>query len=400
MNQVQKFLHKVIGVKDNLYDMMASMTNTRNARNRNRFVSTKIDDDELREIYKTGTASKIYRLKTNLSLNGTIEFDSTEDEKIYDEKIASAVKKAVKFMFGFGRGIVVIHEKGAVLDQPLKDNWNRSNYKLDVFSGDMTTVGEYETDLSKPRYYKPIYYTVKGERIHWTRVADFTYYEPVEDQKADYKFGGISEAELIYTQLINDGVIERASASIIEKNSNLFYKVKGFRDLVRQNKHDQVLTYFRLLENQRSLHGATILDDEDTVEQLAQTLTNLKETDEVSKMRLGMVTGIPMNILMGDNNRGLNANGDNDQKTLNDTISGIQSEFLIETLNDLVQKLGLGAIKFKREQARTPLEQANYEKTILNNALVMAQMGEDHAKYLEKKGITEKDEFASMFEEV
>ncbi len=155
-----------------------------------------------------------------------------------------------------------------------------------------------------------------------------------------------------------------------------------------------------MVENQRSMYGATIIDEEDTAEHLAQALTNLKEVDEVSKMRLGMVTGIPMNILMGDNNKGLNSSGDNDQKTLNDTISGVQDGYIIDPLNDLCGKLGLGTVKFKDNQARTPLEDANYEKVVLSNGVLMAQMGEDYSSYLEEKGITKKDEFRTLFNEI
>ena len=350
-------------------------------------------------MFKTGTASKIFRLKTSLALSNAIEFESTEDEKIYTEKIEKAVKKACMFQLGFGRGIVVIHEKGAVLDQPLVDGWNKKDYKLDVFSGDMVTAGGVELDLSKPRYYKPKYYIVKGHQIHWTRVADFKYIEPVELEQPTYQYGGISESELIYSQLVNDGVIERSSASIVEKNSNLFYKIKDFKGLVMQKKHEDALRYISAMEDNRSIYGAGVLDAEDEVLNVTQALTNLKEMNEVSKQSLAFVTGIPVSTLVGDNNRGLSNGGDNDQKTLNDTIQSYQEFYIIDTLNELLERLGLNKVSFKDEQSRTPLEEANYEKVVIGNALQMAQMGEDFHAYLVDKGMTKKEEYEDLFGE-
>ena len=383
---------------DGLTDLLSSVTNMRSAQSRNVFNGKQLDEDTMRQVYKTGTFSKILRLKTGLALNNSIVFEKKEDEKIYKAKIEKAVKLACQYQLGFGRGIVVIHEKGAILSQPLKENWDGENYKLDVFSGDMVTVGEVDQDLSSMRYYKPRMYIVKGHPIHWTRVADFTYVEPVEYEKPNYRYGGISEAELIYGQLINDAVVERASATIIEKNSSLFYKIKGFKELVMSKKEEALLRYITVMENQRSISGAGIVDDEDEVMQVAQALTNLKEVNDVSKGRLAMVTGIPTNILMGDNNNGLNSNGDNDQKTLNDTIQAYQEQYVIDVLNSLLTRLKLDPVEFKETQARTPLENANYDKIVIGNAFQLAQMGEDFDSYLKDNGITnQSDETEDFF---
>jgi len=397
MNKVQKYVAKILGFGDGLTDFLAQATNRRNATNRNRFVDSQIDEDELKALYKTGTASKIFRLKTSSALSDSLQFETEEDEEFYNKRLAKAVKKACMFQLGFGRGIVVIHEKGATLDQPLKKGWNKGNFKLDVFSGDMVTVSDVNADLSSDRYYKPKYYVVRGYRIHYTRVADFTYVEPVEVEKPNYRYGGISESELIYQQLVNDGVIERSSASIVEKNSSLFYKVDNFKELMMQGKEKPMLEYYSTTENHRSMYGATIVDKNDDVMQVAQTLTNLKEVDEVSLRRLSFVTGIPVSILVGDNNKGLNNSGDNDQKTFNDTIQSYQEFYIIDTLNEFLEKFDMQPAKFKEEQARTPLESANYEKVIIGNALQLAQMGEDFNSYLEEKGIVKKDTIDDFF---
>ena len=382
---------------DGLTDFLSSLTNRRNASARNNFVSECLSEKELRAIYKSGTANKIFRIKTGAALSGTMIFASKEDEDTYNTKVSKAVKKACMYQLAFGRGIVVIHEKGAVLDQPLRDGWNKSNYKLDVFSGDEITATQVEQDLQSPRFYKPDYYVVRGYNIHWTRVADFTYIEPILQEAPNYRYGGISESEMIYDQLVNDGIIERASASIIEKNSNLFYKIKDFKSIMSQGKESNLLKYISTMEDHRSIYGAGIVDMDDDVFNVSQTLTNLKEIDDVSLRRLSLVTGIPVSWLVGENVKGLNSSGDNEQKIFNDMVKTYQEFHIIDTLNELLHKLGLNHVKFKDTQAGTPLEDANYEKVVIGNALQLAQMGEDFDTYLKEKDIIRDNDNVDSF---
>lgn len=383
---------------DGLYDFLSNLTNRRNAMSRNSFVSSYLDVEELRAIYKSGTANKIFRIKTGSALTGTIEFKTTEQEETYNSKVAKAVKKACMFQLAFGRGIVVIHEEGADLEKPLKPNWNKGKYKLDVFSGDMITASDVSQDLSNPRYYKPTYYTVKSARIHWSRVSDFTYIEPVEFEAPSYRYGGISESEMIYDQLVNDGIIERSSASIVEKNSSFFYKIKGFKDLMLMGKEENLVKYVSAMEDNRSIYGAGIVDMDDEVTSISQALTNLKEVDDVSLRRLSLVTGIPVSWLVGENVKGLNSSGDNEEKIFDDMIQAYQEFYIIDPLNSLLERLGMDRITFKKEQANTPLEQANYEKVLLQNGLVLTQMGEDSNSYLMEKGVVKQDDLRGFFD--
>ena len=391
-------MQKVNKFKDGLKNFVNSLVGRRNAINANSFVSSYLDVEELRAIFKSGTANKIFRIKTGNALSGSMIFASTQEEEIYKAKIAKAVKKACMFQLGFGRGIVVIHEYGASLDQPLKENWNRSNYKLDVFSGDEISANEVNQDLADPRFYKPTYYVVRGHQIHWTRVADFTYIEPVLQEAPNYRYGGISESEMIYNQLVNDGVVERSSASIIEKNSSFFYKIKGFKQQVVQGKEADMVKYISMMEDNRSIYGAGIIDEDDEVLSISQALTNLKEVDDVSLRRLSLVTGIPVAWLVGENVKGLNSSGDNEQKIFNDMIQAYQEFYILEPLNTLLARLGLNPISFKDEQAKTPLEDANYDKVILGNALLMAQMGEDYNTYLKSKGLVPENDTSIFFD--
>ena len=295
---------------DGLTNFLSNFANTRAATNSNAFVEkSRLGREQLRAIYKIGVTSKIFRVLSSYALNDTIVFDDAKDKGTFERKMKKAFKRAAIYQLGFGRGIIVINEKGADLSKPAPEKLNINRVKFDVFSGDETTPLDVSYDLSDERYYKPKRYQVRGYEFHWTRVIDLTYFEPVEYEKASYFYGGISLPELIYNQLINDSVIERASASIVEKNSTLFYKIKGFKQNLRNKQEKPMLDYFTKLENARSIYGAGLIDEEDAVESISQSLTNLKDADDISLRRLAMVTGIPLPMLIGENVKGLNSSG-------------------------------------------------------------------------------------------
>ena len=63
-------------------------------------------------------------------------------------------------------------------------------------------------------------------------VIDFTYIKPTDKDRPYFKFGGMSEFQLIYNEIICDGIVQRAGASFIEKSSSLIYKMKNYARLL------------------------------------------------------------------------------------------------------------------------------------------------------------------------
>lgn len=389
---------KDIEFKDSLVSVTNGLANIRNAQSTNSIVSKRILYPELRQIYKTGLGSKIVRIKAGYALNDTIQFEKKDQKEYYEKHIAQHVKDATKFMLGFGRGIIVLMEPGANLSKPLKsNNVNLDTIKLKSFSGDMVSVAQASMNLTSDRYMKPTVYVVRGQRIHWTRVIDFNYVLPSEFELPSYFYGGMSEFELIYPQLINDGVVERATPVILEKNSTLFYKLQGFKKSVQEGQQDNILKYFSTLESARSIYGAGIIDGDDEIAEVSQTLSNLSEADQITLRRLAMVTGIPIAILVGESVKGLNSTGDSEMKVFQDNTENMQSDYLLTPINSLMSKLGLPPIKFKENQSETPLVRVQYDAIVIENAFKLFQMGEDHSKYLEEKDITEKDKYSKFF---
>lgn len=382
---------------DSLKNLYNSLANTRSASYNNRIVHSRIHFDELRSIYRTGLGSKIIRLKSGYALKDTLQFKVSNDEEIYKAKFEKAVKRAARFMIGFGRGIIVLYNKGDDISTPFFGKYSASDVQFKVFSGDMVTATNTSMDLMSPRYFMPDFFSVRGFRFHYSRVIDFNYVEPTEFDAPIYQYGGVSEFELIYTQLVNDGVVERCTPTVLEKNATLFYKVVGLKDAMQDKRDEYIRQYFTELENNRSVYGAGLLDAEDDAFTVNQTLTNLEEADAITLRRLAMVTGIPLAVLVGENVKGLNSTGDNEMRIFQDMIETVQSDYLEEPINQLFAKLGMGRISFKDNQGRTPEERIAFETQVIANATALWQLGEDHGKYLEENAVVVKDKYDDFF---
>lgn len=384
---------------DGITSMTQRLANTRNSQSTNRITAHKVDDAELRAIYKTGIGSKIIRLKSGIALNDTLQFESQADKDYYEARLQKFVKKASKFMLSFGRGLFVIHEQGADLSQPMGKVTDWSKVRYQVFSGDMVYVQAVDMNLNSVNYFKPQTYNVRGFQIHPSRVIDFTYVEPVELDAPEYKFGGISEFELIRNELIADGVVQRAVPAILEKSSNLFYKVKDFKELLADKKESALITYFTGLETLRSIYGASIIDDEDTVEVHNQSLSNLAESDMITLRRLAMVTGLPLSWLVGEAAKGLNSTGEGEKQVLMQTIETLQSDYLLDNINLLMAKHGRGRVWFKDNQGENPTARMQFETSAITNAKMLWEMGEDYEKYLADHAIITPNSFDDFFKQ-
>lgn len=376
---------------DTLDDVHNGMINQRNKINTSRFAHRRIDEEQLRAMNLTGIGSKIVRIKAGYSLKDTIQFNNPSDEEYYNKRLRKEVKRATRFMIGYGRGIVVNYYKGDDLGKPFVKNPNR---KLNsrAFSGDEVTTSGVYTDLYSPRYRRPENFNVNGHNIHCSRVIEFNYYEPPEDFLEDFKYGGVSEFDLIHDQMVADGVIERVAPNIVDKNSSMFYKVAGFKQQMQLGKSDDMLNYFRRVEDFRSVFGATLIDAEDQVEVHAQSLNNLNDVSDITLRRLAMVTGIPVSVLVGENVKGLNSTGDNERKVFQDMIETLQSDYILEPLQELMAMHDRGVVKFKENQGDSPEARIEYETKAIANAKVLFEIGEDHGKYLQERGIIEEED--------
>ncbi|HSH52205.1 MAG TPA: hypothetical protein VK982_10835, partial [Bacteroidales bacterium] len=185
-----------LNIIDGIKDIYNDLINQRNVLNKSMMTHNRVGYEELRAIYKSGLGSKIVRIKSGYALKDTILFESEKQEKFYKKYLEKEIKKAARYMIGFGRGILVFYEKGEDLAKPRTKPFNPSNFNVKCFSGDMVTAVSPDLNLMSDRYNKPLFYSVRGVQFHYSRVIDFSYYEPTELELPYYQYGGIAEFEL------------------------------------------------------------------------------------------------------------------------------------------------------------------------------------------------------------
>lgn len=389
MSRTFKFL-------DGLKNIVNQLANRRSATAVNVITAPRLEDSQLREIYKTGLGSKIIRIKTGYALNDTLQFKDEKDERLYKTKLERSVKKASKFMLGFGRGIILLNERGADLSKPGR-GVDMDRVKLEAFSGDMVTAQSISFDLNDERYMKPMYYSVRGKLFHYTRVIDFTYFMPTEVDLPTYRYGGISEFQLIHTQLVNDGIVERASGTILEKNSTLFHKISGFKESIRCGDDDALVDYYAKMAEIRGIYGDGLIDAADDVVNVSQTLADLDKVDNVSLRRLAMVTSIPLPLLVGESVGGLNSTGAQERQSFQDMTEALQYDYLIDPICELCAHYDIHGVVFKENQGGTAIERLDFETKVIDNAVKLDAMGEDHRAYLKTHDIIKDDPWAELF---
>ncbi|MCT7551976.1 DUF1073 domain-containing protein [Aliarcobacter butzleri] len=391
--------------KDGLKSLTNLLANNRSGVNNNKLFSTAVSNDELNSIYKLGIGRKIVNIKSSnifkegFSAEGK---DGAETLKFIDKKLLKELKKASEYMMAFGRGVIVIIDKNANdPSQPMK-SVNLQTVRFKAFSGAKVTV-QINSSLNEldERYNEPEYYRIGTQVIHHSRVIDFQYYQPVEDDKSLYNYGGISEFELIYSQLINDSVIERAIPTLVEKISTMFYKIKDFKSKLQQKQEKHLVDYFHRLENLRSIYGAGLLDSEDDTKTETQNLSGLDSVDTITLRRLSLVTGIPLSWLVGENVKGLNSSGKTEETIFWSMVKNLGNDFILPVLNQKLEFMGLTVVWFNEQYQSTPTEKADYETKVFTNALLVQQLGLDDIAYIKDRGveIDVKKSFDEIFNE-
>lgn len=374
---------------DGLKSLVNSLTNQRNSLSNNVVVSNpRLSLSMLRGLNKTGLYRRIVGLKSGYATRAGFNFDDDKSNEFY-KTIDSQVKNAVNNMIGYGRGVLVLITPNMPLSEPITSN---KNLVIKSFGSDMITAVSASFDLLDERYMKPTFYVIREKQIHHSRIFDFTYEKPPEIELPLYFYGGISEAELIYPQILADGIVERAVPSILEKSSTMIYKIGGFNAALKAKKEKDLLRHYSTLENMRSMYGAGLIDKDDEIQVINQALTNLQESDLITLRRIALVTSIPLTMLLGEGSKGLNSNTDTEKQVFNEMIESLQTEYILPVLGDFMEFMGYKRPSIHIGQNISALDKVKFESIVLDNAIKLYNMSEDYEDYLNKNGLANIDE--------
>lgn len=381
-------------------DGLTSLNNTlqrRSAMSTNAITSTRLQSTDLNAIYKNGIGNRIVTIKSNTALKEGFLFDDETKEDVFNDKVLPAIASAMTYQLAFGRGVIIIIEKNKPLTAPLTKtiDINDSDVWLKTFSAADITATNPDLNLNSITYNQAQNYFARGNPVHISRVIDFTYVEPIDIDKGTYQYGGISEYELIYEQLVNDGVVQRASANILERSSIPYTKKKGYNDLLRDKNETPLLNYFSAMEDTKNILGQMIIDSEDEVGVVTQALTGLSDADNIVTSRISLVTGIPALVLLGKSPSGLGNGKDGELELFYTTISNYFNRYCFADIIELCKKLNIGRVTPKKPKEMSAKEEVDFETIAIDNAMKMRDLGEDYQAYLKSKGI-ELDEVSSV----
>lgn len=385
-------------LRDGITSLTSALKNSRSVDETYRANDRILTDSECEALMLSGVSARILSIKVDWSLRNGFVFKSSEQEKYYNEKIRDALFQTVTNMLAFGRGLLVFSDGTGASEQskPL-GTINKNTVEILPFEGSLftTSIAEIENNVMDKNYWKPNKYTIKGTLFDKSRVIDFVYKKPPLRKAPTYLWGGVSEFELLYKQLIADEVMQKAVPSIFEKSANYIYKIPGFDHALQTGKEKDIVGFYGKLERLRSSYGASLVDKETDITQVSQTLTNLDSTNIFTLQRLALVSGIPLPFLVGEAVKGLNSTGDHEMNIMQTTISSLQQRYILPKANELFERLGFPPAEMKVPDELSRADRVEYETKVMIVAQGMIDLGLDPAEYLKKNDMITDDDMTT-----
>lgn len=331
-----------------------------------------------------------------------IEMDSDEKEKkiwkaYEDLKIKDLIIKAQISADIYGSSIVLLKD---ISQNATKQSGKFKNLEPQLVEYPFFTVQPSFNDPYKPGI---INCSTLGINVDQSFVAPFIGAPVVTRLAPDYKYYGMSVYQNLWNCIINDSVIMTAVANITVRASIRHYKLKGLKDLVLAKKHDLALKRMMMVDASAGIFGSVVMDSDDEMQIMSQTLNGLADIDERAVSRLSAASGIPATELLGKSPDGQNSTGKSDQKNMVKFIKDYQEKMLpsvTKIFEALKSYCGLDEdeikIYFKSPQEIEIEEKPAFDKTLIENAGNMIHslgLPEDIARrYLLDNGIITQEE--------
>lgn len=221
-------------------------------------------------------------------------------------------------------------------------------------------------------------FTNLGISVDISHCAVFIGVPAVTRLAAAYKYGGMSIYQSIWSAIVNDQVIMTAVANTVYRGSIRHYGLKDLQKLVLAGNSDIVLERMAVLDSTIGIFGSAVMDSEDQLQIVSQSLAGLPEIDRRSAERLSAATGIPATLLLGKSPDGQNSTGESDEISMDDYAEQYQGKILppAEIVLKAVASVA-GAnheklkAKFKSPAVIHITKKPDHDKKILENADTM-----------------------------
>lgn len=244
-------------------------------------------------------------------------------------------------------------------------------------------------------------FSLLGINVDESFCAPFTGVSTIHRLSPSFKYYGMSVYQSIWTALVNDQTIMTAAANIVYRSSIRHYRLKGLQQQVLAGRQDQALARTAMLDESVGIFGSAVMDSEDDMQVVTQTLAGLAEIDRRSGERLAAATGIPATILLGKSPDGQNSTGQSDQSNMIAFLLDYQTKMLTP-LNRMaaaiISELGIKGkwkLTFNSPAVIEKSEKPAHDKIIIENAQQLQAIGlpEDVTRrYMLENGLITQEE--------
>jgi phage-related protein (TIGR01555 family) len=318
-------------------------------------------------------------------------------------QIQHKAKRALTLARLWGGGMLVLGIKGdADTMQPLRPVQKDGLAFVHVLSRHQVTIGDQITDIASPWYGEPEYYQLNdGNRLklHPSRVIPFVGQKAPEGTiQIDSWFWGDPLLLSIRQALQNADMAQDGFAALIDEAKVDILKIPDMMANVGTEEYQQRLLQ-RLMSAQmgKSTWRALMIDAE---EEWDQRQVNWAGMPDVLNSYLQIVAGaadIPVTRLLGQSPRGMQSNGDGEERDYHAMIAARQDEALqpaLDRLDEVLIPSALGSRpsdiwwKFNPLDKLTPKDAAEVEAKRANAVKTYADTGLFHDEALREMAKT------------
>jgi phage-related protein (TIGR01555 family) len=332
-------------------------------RNRDKTVATKaapaqlISTQEATSVYVGGgLGRRIVDLPAETMTREWLEVETEDKEtgkaitaRLDELNAKEAITNAVRWSRLYGGALVIIgFDDGAEsLAEPLNEATIRNVTFLHTF--DRTEVNHNATVLyrepTSPRYGLPEIYTINPAggsmfTVHESRVLRFEG-DPLPRQAwRENQCWGASVLQSCIDALKQTGTGYHAALTIMTEFILGVLTVKDLGDLIQSDSGNEALmSRLNILDMSKSNLNTIVVDVDEKFERQSATVTGMADLMDRFIRHLSAVSGIPVNVLMGQSPAGLNATGDSDIRNWYDCIKAEQEDRILPAANKLVRFL-------------------------------------------------------------
>lgn len=289
-----------------------------------------LTEEELVALMRGTVYRRVVELKPRWATQkGWAITDDTDDERpLFDELRRLKVRRAVRRADIWGRAlgesrILLVTEDGADWSESLIPENVRAVKGLQVLDRREFSPHSYNGDLGAGELGEPQLYHVTPQRpgvgrigaVHRTRLLRF-YGDDLPPSEIGYNstayssWGADAIGQMLWDGIRNLSQTGAGGAKIAQELSIAVFKFASARSKSGGDERSDFLSKLSNLVKMKSLVNAIFLGKDDDFQRVATTPSGFKDLSEHAKMELGLLTGYPLVLLLGEAPGGLNTDGD------------------------------------------------------------------------------------------